>query len=146
MAALLAHHWPGNVRELRNVVERSVCRMVRPERPLETVVIDPFRFCSPSPSGRGIGGGRRAAESAEADRRVTPTNFRDAVRDFEAGLLRQALADARFNQRRAADALGLTYDQFRHLLRTHALVPGNRKGQRSEAVAPKGVAPLSELC
>ena len=123
--ALLAHGWPGNVRELRNVVERSVCRMVRPDRPVETVVVDPF---SPSPCGWGLGGGGGGSEPPARPPPPNPLpqgegeiNFRAAVRDFEAGLLRQALSDARFNQRRAADALGLTYDQFRHLLRTHAL-------------------------
>ena len=131
-AALLAHPWPGNVRELRNVVERSVCRMIRPDRPLETVVIDPFGVHdSPSPCGRALGGG---SESATQPPPPSPLpqgegepNFRAAVRDFEAGLLRQALSEARFNQRRAADALGLSYDQMRHLLRTHALLPQNRQ-------------------
>ncbi len=42
LAALAGYGWPGNVRELRNVVERSVCRMTRPERRLAEVVIDPF--------------------------------------------------------------------------------------------------------
>jgi len=122
--ALLAHDWPGNVRELRNVVERSVCRMVRPDRLLDTVVIDPF--------SRGPGGGGGGSEPPAQPRPPGPLpqgeeeiDFRAAVRDFEARLLRQALSDARFNQRRAADALGLTYDQFRHLLRRHALLSHN---------------------
>ncbi|MGH7085823.1 MAG: sigma 54-interacting transcriptional regulator, partial [Acetobacteraceae bacterium] len=34
--------WPGNVRELRNVVERSVYRMTRIDRPLETLYFNPF--------------------------------------------------------------------------------------------------------
>jgi psp operon transcriptional activator len=125
---LLAHDWPGNVRELRNAVERSVCRMPRPDRPLETVVIDPFGVHdSPSPSGTEAGGGGRGSKPTEEATHVTSAaNFRAAVRDFEASLLRQALSDARFNQRRAADALGLTYDQFRHLLRTHSLLLQNR--------------------
>jgi psp operon transcriptional activator len=152
-AALLAHHWPGNVRELRNVVERSVCRMVRPERPLETVVIDPFGFdaargsrsiATPQPPPPSIRFAARYLPQGEGKSRTT--NFRAAVRDFEARLLRQALADARFNQRRAAEALGLTYDQLRHLLRTHALLSDNREGQRSATAAAKGVASPSELC
>jgi len=121
---LLAHDWPGNVRELRNAVERSVCRMIGPDRALETVVIDPFgaagRPPPPGPLPQGEGESRHLANAI---------NFRAAVRDFEAGLLRHALSDARFNQRRAADALGLTYDQFRHLLRTHALLPQNRQAE-----------------
>ena len=38
--------------------------------------------------------------------------------------LQKALADARFNQRAAAKALGLSYDQLRHALRKHDLMPG----------------------
>jgi psp operon transcriptional activator len=134
-AALLAHHWPGNVRELRNVVERSVCRMVQTDRPLETVVIDPFGVReSPSPCGRKLGGAGGRSEPTAPPPPPIPLpqgegemSFRDAVRDFEAELLRQALSEARFNQRRAADALGLSYDQLRRLLRTHALLPQNRQ-------------------
>ncbi len=125
--ALLAHDWPGNVRELRNVVERSVCRMTRSDSPLETVVIDPFGpHDSPSPCRRGPGGGGGGSEPQAHNPAPRPTNFRTAVRDFEADLLRHALTEARFNQRRASDSLGLTYDQFRHLLKAHALLPARQ--------------------
>jgi psp operon transcriptional activator len=40
---------------------------------------------------------------------------------FERSLLAEALAASRFNQRRAAASLGLTYDQLRHYLKKHAL-------------------------
>ena len=39
---LSAHDWPGNIRELKNVVERSLFRATDPERPIKTIVIDPF--------------------------------------------------------------------------------------------------------
>ncbi|HEY6434727.1 MAG TPA: phage shock protein operon transcriptional activator [Acetobacteraceae bacterium] len=110
--ALATHPWPGNVRELRNAIERSVCRLAQPDQPLQELVLDPFGRPSAAP----------AFPTAEAARPSSGgTDYRDAVRTFEAGLLRDALADARFNRRRAADALGLTYDQLRHLLKTHGL-------------------------
>jgi psp operon transcriptional activator len=40
--ALNRHDWPGNVRELRNAVERSVYRMVEPEKRLADIILDPF--------------------------------------------------------------------------------------------------------
>jgi psp operon transcriptional activator len=43
---LSAHHWPGNIRELKNVVERSLFRTTDPERPIKTIVIDPFSSAS----------------------------------------------------------------------------------------------------
>ena len=45
--------------------------------------------------------------------------FTEAVRDYEIRLIRTALKNARFNQRAAARALGLTYHQFRGLYRKH---------------------------
>jgi psp operon transcriptional activator len=104
MVALIAHPWPGNVRELRNVVERSVCRAPAAQK-LNEVVLDPF------PAIREDAGPLPSAPAP-------PSDFRRAVQAFEADLLRQALHQARFNQKRAAQALGLSYDQFRHLLRT----------------------------
>jgi psp operon transcriptional activator len=118
-AALAAHPWPGNVRELRNVVERAVNRALadpgQAERPLDAIPFD--AFASPF---------RPPAEAAplrvgtpEPD--DAPGDFAGRVRSYEAALLREALATSRFNQRRAAKALGLTYDQLRHYLKKHAI-------------------------
>ena len=49
-----------------------------------------------------------------------PEKFLDAVADFESGMLREALVRARHRQRDAAEALGLSYDQFRGLYRKYA--------------------------
>lgn len=108
IAALEAHDWPGNVRELRNVVERSVCRLSRPEQVLSEVVINPFP--------RHV-----AVVSSVISPAARAGGFHAQVRHQEAQLLRQALTDARFNQKRAAASLGLSYDQFRRLLRAHGL-------------------------
>lgn len=42
LTTLQTHDWPGNVRELKNAVERSLFRWGDPERPVGTIVIDPF--------------------------------------------------------------------------------------------------------
>ncbi len=109
MDRLRAHDWPGNVRELRNVVERSVCRAYDPDQPLDTVVINPFP--------------RTAAEQnrAPAEAEAAPADFAGQVRRFERALLERALEESRHNQRRAAERLGLSYDQLRRCLRSHAL-------------------------
>ncbi|KAA5612962.1 phage shock protein operon transcriptional activator [Rhodovastum atsumiense] len=117
LQALLDHAWPGNVRELRNVVERSVSRMTQPGKPLRRIILDPF--ASPY---------RPAAEDAPpaappaARPEALADDFTGRVRAYEATLLRQALEEARFNQKIAAQRLGLTYHQFRHYLRTHGLL------------------------
>uniref|UniRef100_UPI00281143A7 helix-turn-helix domain-containing protein n=1 Tax=Escherichia coli TaxID=562 RepID=UPI00281143A7 len=51
-----------------------------------------------------------------------PTEFKTSVAAHERQLLTRALAAARYNQRTAAQALGLTYDQLRHALRRHDLI------------------------
>jgi psp operon transcriptional activator len=107
-ASLAAYPWPGNVRELRNVVERAVARAEQPDRPLDEIVFDPFD----SPFRPGAG----AAVAEEAD-----AGFAERVGAFESGLLRAALEASRFNQRQAAQRLGLTYDQLRHHLKKHGI-------------------------
>ena len=109
MGALLGYSWPGNVRELRNVVERSVCRLTRPEERLDAVVLNPF----PVTAGAAEGGDIQPEQVG---------SFQTQIKRHEAHLLQHALHAARFNQKRAAASLGLSYDQFRRLLRAHNLL------------------------
>jgi psp operon transcriptional activator len=120
--ALLAHSWPGNVRELKNVVERAVYRADPPGRPIRQIELDPFAspYRPAGPAGAiAAGAPPQGPSSTEAE---LPLDFRRAVARFERGLLEQALARSRHNQRAAAATLGLTYDQLRHQLRKHGLL------------------------
>ena len=131
--ALTDYSWPGNVRELRNVVERAVYRWER-EGPIAVIEFDPFH----SPWRPATANARRVeptepgaqANQLEQDPVAAceegPSDFKSRVSRFERELLRKALADHRFNQRTTADALGLSYDQLRHALRRHDLLPGGR--------------------
>ena len=116
-AALAGYDWPGNVRELRNVVERALYRATRPEKPIGEIVFDPF--ASPYRPGADM------KTDAEATGK-----FEERVQAFEAGLLKTALERARFNRVKAAQELGLSYDQLRNLLKRHksfsALVRGEK--------------------
>ena len=129
-AALGQHRWPGNVRELKNVVERAVYRWRDANVPVAHIVFDPFespfRPASPSPPAP-----HRPATGDSAPPDATPagtatitavSDFRQAVAAYEAGILSAALARARFNQREAAAALNLSYDQLRHALKKHRLL------------------------
>lgn len=51
-----------------------------------------------------------------------PLDFEQAVGQHETALIRAALAEARYNQVRAAQHLSLTYHQFRGLLRKYKLL------------------------
>lgn len=138
-AALVAHDWPGNVRELRNVVERSVARAERTDRPLASVVVDPFAGAHPAPRAAAAARDPVAAPDlprgtpAAVESEARDAGFLDRTRAFEARLLREALEASRFNQKHAASRLGLTYYQFRHYLRVHGLLPGRGNGGEAEA-------------
>jgi psp operon transcriptional activator len=54
------------------------------------------------------------------DRTIPPNlPLKTAVRNLEISMLKEALASARHNQKKAAKLLGLTYDQFRGVLRKY---------------------------
>ena len=134
-AAMMRHDWPGNVRELRNVVERSVCRAVRLDRPIGEAVIDafesPWRPATVGGSIPALAGTDDAptssSEEPSSDKANLPVGpLIDRVRAYERRLIEQALADHRHNQRATAAALGMGYHQLRHALRRHGLLPAQQ--------------------
>ena len=54
-------------------------------------------------------------------------DYRLAVAEYEKAILSAALEKCRWNQRAAAAALSLTYDQLRNQLRKHGLLGGQRR-------------------
>jgi psp operon transcriptional activator len=125
VAALEHYSWPGNVRELKNVVERAVYRA---ESSLITdIVFDPFRVAFTSDlSGKEAQASALVPERGPAlvDKRIDKP-FAEAVQELEMQLLQQALQEAQYNQRKAAQLLGLTYHQFRALYRKHRKTVAN---------------------
>ncbi|NIA16434.1 MAG: phage shock protein operon transcriptional activator [Nitrospiraceae bacterium] len=120
-AALEAYPWPGNVRELKNVVERAVYRS--DERVIREMVFDPFvppyAVARPETPQPEMAQPVSPATDSLANAAVLPP-FEEAVQELELSLLRTALNRARFNQRKAAELLGLTYHQFRGHYRKYA--------------------------
>jgi psp operon transcriptional activator len=57
-----------------------------------------------------------------------PLDFKATVQNFEVDLLERGLAEARFNQRKAAELLGLTYDQLRGYLKKYDLLKARNAG------------------
>ncbi len=134
MAKLQDYDWPGNVRELRNVVERAVYRWAGMEGPIDDIQFDPFESpwrpltaqgikAAPAPPQPAAGGTATAAVTASstAYRPDECADFRLAVAEYEKAILTAALERCRWNQRAAAAALSLTYDQLRHAMRRHEL-------------------------
>ena len=118
-SALLRHDWPGNVRELKNAIERSVYRLPDKSKPVTDIAFDPFdspfrlREERSRPKGKGT--------AARGSEHVLPTDLKSRLQDLERELVAAALERARYNQRVAADMLGLTYHQLRGKIRKHDL-------------------------
>ncbi len=126
---LLAYEWPGNVRELRNVVERAVYRLDHARQAVESVEFDPF--ASPyRPRAVSMPVEMRPAPPPAAAPALTeavpelPVDFVERVAELETRMLRRALEESRYNQKRAAELLKLTYHQFRGQLRKYRLLDG----------------------
>ena len=115
---LLNHSWPGNIRELKNVVERSVYRHGTSEEVLDNIILDPFasvtarmRPLHPEP----------ASDSQNTSLPELPVDLRQFQHQQELTLLKQSLQQSSFNQRRAAELLGITYHQLRAMMKKHHL-------------------------
>ena len=119
-SSLLRHDWPGNVRELKNAVERSVYRQGNDEQQIEKIAFDPFD--SPfSPPSAIVATTAASAAAPQATQVILPTDLRARVNETEKQLLLAGLEKARFNQRVAADMLGLSYHQLRGKIKKHDL-------------------------
>jgi len=122
MEFLAEYEWPGNVRELKNVAERAVGRAFNEEEglsaPIRQINIDPFE----APWRLTEEDGQESGETKKPDAPViTGTDFTERTLAFELSLIKEALSQSENHQGRASDYLGLTYHQFRGLLRKHGL-------------------------
>jgi len=139
--ALHRYGWPGNVRELKNVIERAVYRSDADV--IRELIFDPFASDSGCSTSAGTGhspGGpttssptppetapaETASEPTEAntlpaaEAAASSTTLPAAVASLELAMLKTALAESHYHQRKAADRLGITYHQFRGIYRKHA--------------------------
>jgi len=94
---MMHYYWPGNIRELKNVVERLLLQ------PGDGIVLTsdlPLEITAAAPAGK---------------------NFNEKVEAFKKHLVLSAWLDSGKNQKKAADILGVSYDQFRHYYRKYGL-------------------------
>ena len=117
LRTLEIYSWKGNIRELKNVVERAVYRS-------ETTIIDEIVF---DPFISPYAPLQKDSEKSKHELQTTvrPDTSQDiiplktAVKNLEIELIQKALTLARHNQKKAASYTGLTYDQFRGLIRKY---------------------------
>jgi len=116
VTTLVAYGWPGNVRELKNAVERSVYR-AEAEIPVRDIALDPFA----SPYRPHEQPTAEPAQPPNDGALPLPVDLKSLLAAEERRHAEAALAAGRYNQRRAAELLGLSYHQFRALLRRHGI-------------------------
>jgi psp operon transcriptional activator len=117
IAALEKHPWPGNIRELKNVVERAVYRSDTPT--ITDIDFHPFYSpykIPPLPVSKKTPAPEMV--SAEPDYWLGQP-LKAAVWELKVKMLEMALEKAKYNQKKAARILGLTYHQFRGLYRQY---------------------------
>ncbi|GBL03985.1 phage shock protein operon transcriptional activator [Glaciecola sp. KUL10] len=136
---LLEYDWPGNIRELKNVVERAVYRN-NPHLPVHDIVLDPFESAfrpksrTKAPKQIAVDSVSSAideqilsetSEKSSTDTTVPltfPIDLKETSQNFEIDLIKQALKDAQFNQKKTAEKLSLTYHQLRGYLKKYNLL------------------------
>jgi psp operon transcriptional activator len=120
-AALSGYTWPGNVRELKNAVERSVYRVEDATKPVERILFDPFASPYTPAAQPEVSDSIPPPVDSRKQSLPFPSDFRAAIHAYEHDILSLALERAQFKQTIAAELLGLSYHQFRGLLKKHSL-------------------------
>lgn len=135
LRVLREHHWPGNVRELKNVIERSVFHSGNvngdfsdnedndeADAPLDDIILDPF--VSPFSSSlrpTTVTESTAMVSAATLEAPLPEESFTETMARVEQTLVEEALARNQHNQRATAEAMNLTYDQLRGLVRKYRL-------------------------
>lgn len=129
LSRLHAYDWPGNVRELKNAAERAAFLWAAAESggQIDDIVIDPFAKAH----GELAPPAARKAQTPP----ITPASdafagalgesgaidLRAHLDQIEKALAETALQRHGGNQRRTAEALSLSYDQMRGIVRKYGL-------------------------
>lgn len=114
--SLLDYQWPGNVRELKNVIERAVYQHGTQEGQIEQLVFDPFQS-----SWTGTVPEDDQTTQSELTSFQFPIDYKQWQEQQDQLILKEALKQSQFNQRKTAELLGLSYHQLRGMVRKYDL-------------------------
>lgn len=120
--SLLDYPWPGNVRELKNVIERAIYQHGLNADPIDQLIFNPFATVWDN----ALGHSNEQEEEKDVTEQNTqvhfPLDYKLWQEKQDISLLNRALEEAKFNQRQAAELLGLSYHQLRGMVRKYGLV------------------------
>ena len=106
-------HWPGNIRELSNCIARYVL-----------IGQDAFALAVHAPKSRSLMGEQDAIGRVRPLRSVA----KEAIRELERRVILEALQVNRWNRRRTAQALKISYRALIYKIRGAGLVPPRSTG------------------
>ncbi|MFB9215119.1 phage shock protein operon transcriptional activator [Vibrio sinaloensis] len=116
--SLLEYAWPGNVRELKNVIERAVYQHGQKDHAIDQLVFDPFA------TQWQQGATSEIEERPQQTQPATfsfPLNYKQWQEEQDLQILQAAMEESKFNQRKAAQLLDLSYHQLRGMIRKYNL-------------------------
>jgi DNA-binding NtrC family response regulator len=107
IAALEAYDWPGNVRELENVIQRFAILQD------EAHVLAELRASEANRESAALAGASvtvgNEPEAAQTEPKSLPDQVREATEAVEREVIERVLSLVRWNRRRAAEQLGVSY-------------------------------------
>src|SRR3954469_6112512 len=116
LQGLCGYDWPGNVRQLENTIERAVALETNDELHVELPVERPKARAAAASAGGGV-----FAENGGNLSLPEGMGMENYVAGIERSLLQNALNQSGGVQTKAADALGISYRSFRHLMKKYSL-------------------------
>ncbi|WP_194089155.1 phage shock protein operon transcriptional activator [Vibrio hibernica] len=144
--ALMTYSWPGNIRELKNVIERAVYQHGHSAVPINDIIFNPFiiphqnsdtvthhslknpkiEVLDEKVEHTAILKGNSTInhdENQKIENIKFPIDYKKWQAKQDVQLLNLALEHAKFNQRNAAQLLGVSYHQLRGMLKKHNISP-----------------------
>ncbi|MGY3570055.1 phage shock protein operon transcriptional activator [Vibrio paucivorans] len=122
--SLLDYQWPGNVRELKNVIERAVYQNGTADTPIDQLVFNPFASDWEKSTQND---NSENSDHTETTTFTFPMDYKLWQEQQDRSLLAQVLEESKFNQRKAAEMLGLSYHQLRGMVRKYDLAGQNNE-------------------